>query len=118
MRNTHYSVIMETSEMGIKEEKKMKIKNSPSQIKALKDALVVLDAKIAYADFCDKQYAANPEDENAEAAFDAAYTDEMTAFSAVVDILVDLLGIDKKTAATMLKTKRDRIDDLLKRWRS
>jgi hypothetical protein len=58
----------------------MKIKNSPSQIKALKDALVVLDAKSAYADFCDNQYAANPEDENAEAAFDAAYTDEMTAF--------------------------------------
>jgi hypothetical protein len=100
------------------EEKKMKIKNSPSQIKALKDALVVLDAKSAYADFCDKQFDANPEDENAEAAFDAAYTDEMTAFSAVVDILVDLLGIDKKTASTMLKTKRDRIDDLLKRWRS
>lgn len=96
----------------------MKIKNSPSQIKALKDALVVLDAKIAYADFCDKQFDANPEDENAEAAFDAAYTDEMNAFSAVVDILVDLLGIDKKTASTMLKTKRDRIDDLLKRWRS
>lgn len=45
---------METPEMGIKEEKKMKIKNSPSQIKALKDALVVLDAKSAYADFCDK----------------------------------------------------------------
>lgn len=65
LRNTHYRVIMETSEMGIKEEKKMKIKNSPSQIKALKDALVVLDAKIVYADFCDKQYAANPEDENA-----------------------------------------------------
>jgi hypothetical protein len=39
----------------------------------------------------------------------------MNAFSAVVDILVDLLGIDKKTASTMLKTKRDRIDDLLKR---
>lgn len=104
--------------MGIKEEKKMKIKNSPSQIKALKDALVVLDAKSAYADFCDKQCDANPEDENADAAFDAAYTDEMTAFSAAVDILVDLLGIDKKTASTMLKTKRDRIDDLLKRWRS
>lgn len=92
----------------------MKIKNSPSQIKALKDALVVLDAKSAYADFCDKQCDANTEDENADAAFDAAYTDEMTAFSAVVDILVDLLGIDKKTASTMLKTKRDRIDDLLK----
>lgn len=67
------------------------------------------------ADKADAEYEAEPENEEKEKTFDAAYKAEMDAFMAVSEIIVKMTGgqIDIKTAKRMIKTKRNEILNLV-----
>ena len=84
-------------------------------VELFKKAMNLLAEKEAYAQKCDDYYEAHPFDEEAEEAFDGAYEEEYNAFLWAVDILTHLIKIDEKIAATMIRSKREKINELITR---
>lgn len=75
-------------------------------IKELKIMILKLEELEAAANVAEMAYDREPENEEAEKAFDEAYSEEYAAFMAVSTFLVDLLGINIATARAMVRHKR------------
>lgn len=75
-------------------------------IRELKGLILKLEELEAAANVAEMAYDKEPENEEAERAFDEAYSKEYAAFMAVSTFLVDLLGIDIATARAMVNGKR------------
>lgn len=80
----------------------------------MKELLKALEAAETTTNAADAAWEADPENDRLEMAFDKAYKAECEAFAAVVDKIVIITSgrIDKKTAATMLRCKRNDIENL------
>ena len=81
----------------------------------LKKRLEELTRLEEIANKADAAYEAEPENEEKEKAFDAAYKAEMDAFTTVSELIVKMSSgqIDIKTARKMVKTKRNEILNLV-----
>lgn len=87
------------------------MKRKVEELKAMISQLEELEEAANVAEMAlDKE----PESEEAEMAFDEAYSKEYAAFMAVSGFLVDLLGIDIKTARAMVNGKRTALLSILK----
>lgn len=75
-------------------------------IKELKEMILKLEDLETAASIAEIAYDKEPENKAAEKAFDEAYKKEYDAFMEVSKFLADLLGIDIKTARTMVNGKR------------
>ncbi len=82
-------------------------------IKELKSKIAKLEELEEAANLADAAYEQDPESEEAESAFDEAYKKEYAAFMEVSTFLVDLLGIDIKTARAMVNGKRTALLSIL-----
>ncbi len=83
-------------------------------MKELMKALEVAEAK---ANKADSEWEADPENKELEKAFDEAYTAEHKAFEALVEKIVSITSgrIDRKTAATLIRSKRKELESLVSR---
>lgn len=81
----------------------------------LKKKLAELENLEKIADLAVEEYEADPKNKEKEAAFDAAYEKEFSAFMAVSNLLSEMTGrqIDEKTARAMISGKRAEIKKLL-----
>ena len=77
----------------------------------LKKKLEELTRLEEIATIADAEYEAEPENEEKEKAFDAAYQSEIAAFVKFSEMIVAMTGgqIDIKTARVMVRTKRNEI---------
>lgn len=83
--------------------------------KELKAALKQLGDLEEVANRAEEAYDADPENGEKEAAFDAAYREEFTAFIAAAKLLVEMTNgkIGEKMAREMVRTKRSEILNLV-----
>lgn len=86
-----------------------------TNIKMLKDALKDLEAKEAAANIAESAYDLEPENQEAEKAFDEAYKLEFAAFIAAANILAAWVEIDGKTARSLINGKRAELWEILNR---
>lgn len=85
-------------------------------VKDLRDALLVLDIKTEYSNYCEKRYEESPEDEIAEMEFDRSYREETEAFNKAENVLSQMIGCDGATANLLLRKYRTDIDKVIERW--
>lgn len=86
-----------------------------TNIKMLKEALKGLEAKEAAANIAESAYNLEPENLEAEKAFDEAYKLEFAAFIVAANILAAWAEIDAKTARAMISGKRAELWEILNR---
>lgn len=67
------------------------------------------------ADKAEKIMMDDIENEEAEKAFDKAYEKQWKAFTALQEEIVNLIGIPKSTAATMIRMKEKELEALVNR---
>lgn len=81
----------------------------------LKKRLEELERLEKIADMADDAMMADPTNEKKEKAFDEAYKAEFDAFMTVANLIVKMTGgqMDKKTARTIVRTKRSEIMNLI-----
>jgi len=84
-------------------------------IELFKKAMETLNQKSEAANTADQYFEEHPFDEAAEEAFDKAYEEEFEAFEKAAESLAELIKIDNKLAQTMIRTQRDRIEELINR---
>ena len=83
----------------------------------MKELLKALEEAEKKANEADSAWEKDPENTELEKNFDEAYKAENKAFQAVVEKIVSLTSgrIDKKTASTMLRSRRKEIESLVVR---
>lgn len=83
----------------------------------MKELLKILEEAERKANIADTKYEANPEDEELEKAFDEAYKAEFEAFEALANEIVKITGgqIEKATASTMIRAKRNELKALIEK---
>lgn len=86
-----------------------------TNIKMLKEALKDLEAKEAAANIAESARDLEPENLEAEKAFDEAYKLEFAAFIVAANILAAWTEIDAKTARAMISGKRAELWEILNR---
>lgn len=85
-------------------------------VNELREALLILDTKTHYADYCENRYSESPQDLVAEMEFDRAYKEEHEAFNKAKDVLSRMIGCDGATANRLLRKNRTDIDKVIERW--
>lgn len=86
-----------------------------TNIKMLKEALKDLEAKEAAANVAEMAYDKEPENPEAEKAFDEAYKLEFAAFIVAANILAAWVEVDAKTARAVISGKRAELWEILNR---
>lgn len=83
----------------------------------MKELLNKLKEAEIMADKADAAWEADPENEELEKAFDNAYKKQWIAFEELVNKIVEMTSgeIDKKTAAAMVREKRNELESIIKR---
>ena len=83
----------------------------------MKELLKRLEAAEKKANEADAAYEADPENEAKEKAFDEAYKAEFEAFNELSSEIVKLTKgqIDKATAGTLIRSKRNELKELIER---
>lgn len=83
----------------------------------MKELLKRLEEAERKANIADTEYEANPEDQELEKAFDEAYKAEFEAFEALANEIVKTTGgqIEKATASTMIRAKRNELKTLIEK---
>ena len=84
-------------------------------MKTLKAKFEEMEELEAFSDLLDAEWEADPENEDLEEAWDAAYRDSFNAFEEVISEIVrfNREQIDRNTARQMLMTKRDELRSLI-----
>ena len=65
------------------------------------------------SDALDQAYDENPEDAEIETAWDQAYKKEVEIFQRCAELIAKMTGIEKATAATMIRSQRERIEAII-----
>ena len=86
-----------------------------TNIKMLKEALKDLEAKEAAANIAESAYDLEPENPEAEKAFDEAYKLEFATFIVAANILAAWAEIDAKTSRAVISGKRAELWEILNR---
>ena len=84
-------------------------------IEKLISELSILERLEEIANHAEADYDREPENPDAEKAFDEAYKAEYTAFMAVATMLANWTGVDIATARAMVNGKRAELCEILKR---
>lgn len=79
----------------------------------IKENLVKLQKAEQIADQAETKYEEEPENLEAESAFEKAYKEELDLYMLVSRQLSEFSGIDEKTARAIVKTKRNELIGLL-----
>lgn len=81
----------------------------------MKDAFERYEAARKTADDADANWENNPESTECEKAFNEAYKEEFNAFNSLADEIVKFTDnkIDEKTARTMIRTRYDRLKEIM-----